>query len=202
MASQVEWSDRALLWWEDNRRIVGASVLILLVAIVGWQSVIYVRDRREQRIRDAFAPLVEPAELAMFARDNPAHPLAGAAYLRLADQAFEEGKFAEAAVHYADAAKVLAATPFSARARLGHGMSLIRAGKAAEATPILDGLRDDATVAPSVQAEAGYQLAILHWSEGRVSQAKPLLEWVVRLEGAGFWSQRAQGMLDDHAEFR
>jgi len=202
LASQVDWTDRALLWWDDNRRMVGMSVAALLVAIVGWQSYLYVQDRREKGVQDTYAVLVEPADLLAFAQAHANHPLGGTAYLKLADQAYTAERFAEAAERYAEAAKILAATPFGDRARLGHGMAQLRAGKHAEAAQSLEALREDAKAAVSIRAEAAYQLAVHRWETGKAAEAKTLLVWVTQLEDAGFWAQRAQGLLDEHADFR
>lgn len=162
----------------------------------------YVQDRREQGVQATFAALVEPADLLAFAQAHTDHPLGGTAYLKLADQAYTEERFTEAAERYAEAAKILAASPFGDRARLGQGMAQLRAGKPAEAAQALEALREDLKVAVSIRAEAAYQLAVHHWENSKAAEAKTLLVWVTELEDAGFWAQRAQGLLDEHPEFR
>ena len=202
MAAQAEWSDRVLLWWEDNRRLVGASLLLLLVAIVGWQSYVYLQDRRERLLRDEYATLVEPADLQAFAIAHPSHPLAGVAHLTLADQHFEGTRYAESVEHYAAAATALAGTPYGDRARLGHAMAQLMAGQHAAAEASLDTLRQDTAAIPAIRAEAAYQLAVRQWETDRLASAKSLLEFAAKLENAGLWTQRAQALLDDHADFR
>ena len=126
-----------------------------------------------------------------FARDNPGHSLAGAAYLRIADDAYTAGNFAEAQADYDKVAAALPGTAFATRALLGKGMCLVQSGKAAEGTAILQRLSDDTAQPAAVRCEAAYHLASLALEAGRFDDVIKLTNAIMQIDTGGVWAQRS-----------
>ena len=180
------------LWTKpENRTTIYAAVIVVLVGIIGWGVYREVRTRREEGIEASFAAATTPAKLQAFVRENETHPLAGAGYLQLGDEAYAAARFDEARTDYEKAAAVLPGTPFAARAMLGEGICLLQTGKVAEGLALLQRLSADTTQLPAVRCEAAYHLAALAFSNRQFDDVVKFVNLIAQVDPNGIWAQRA-----------
>ncbi len=178
-------------FWVKNRNSLFAVCIVAILAIVVRGAYNELAARREAGIEAAFAAAATPARLQAFVRDNSRHPLAGAAYLQLADEAYAGARFAEAQGYYQKAIDVLPGTPFAARATLGRAVCLLQSGQPAEGTALLQQLADDASQLQSVRCEAAYHLASLAFAGGRFDDVTKYTDLIMQADSGGVWAQRA-----------
>ncbi|HUL53412.1 MAG TPA: tetratricopeptide repeat protein [Opitutaceae bacterium] len=178
-------------FWEKNRQAIYAGCVLVVLAIAGRYTYEAIMVQHEASIEAAYAAATTPAKLQAFVRDNSTHPLAGAAYLRIADEAYAGGNFSEALENYDKAAAGLPGTPFATRALLGKGMCLIQSGKAPEGTAILQRLADDSAQLGAIRCEAAYHLATLALDAGRGDEVVKLTNAIMQIDTGGVWAQRA-----------
>lgn len=186
------FEDKLRIFWEKNSKTVLIVCVAVLAAIVirgGWELV---QSQKAKGIAaDYAAAASDSAKLKGFAESHEGHALGGAAYLRLADEAYAAGKFADAAAHYEKAAAILKEGPFAGRIRLGLAVSKIQAGNASEADAALKALANDVGQLKAVRAEAAYHLATLAAAAGKNDEVAKLAEQIMTIDPQGTWSQRA-----------
>jgi len=190
-ALELPTAEHLQSFWEKNRSVVFVGFVAVILAILARGGYEQVKARREAAIATDFAAATTPDKLRAFARDHGRHPLAGAALLQLADQAYAAGRFDEAQGYYVDAASILAGTPFAARATLGQGICLLSSGKTAEGSAILQRLADDTTQLQSVRSEAAYHLASLAFASGNYEAVVKDTDLVMQADANSIWAQRA-----------
>jgi len=180
-------------FWENkkNQNAIFAVCAIVLLVIIGRNGYDFYVDRHERSIGAEYATASTSEKLKSFAAAHPGHQLAGAAKLRLGDEAYLGGNFTQAALEYQAAADVLKTGPFAGRARLGAAMAKLQGGQTAEGENQLKQLAADASQMKSVRAEAAYQLASEASAAGRNDEALKYLDQVMAVEQSGTWAQRA-----------
>jgi predicted negative regulator of RcsB-dependent stress response len=180
-------------FWDkrENRNTLYGGLIAVLAIIVGWNAYQALAARHQAGIQASFAAAVTPGQLQTFVRENPGHPLAGAAWLKLGDEAYAAGRFAEAVGSYEQAIAALPGTPFAARARLGKAMCLVQSGKTSEGMTQLKQLADDTTQLTATRCEAASHLASLTFDSGDAEATARLCDLVMQLDGNGMWAQRA-----------
>lgn len=180
-------------FWEKNRRLVlmlCGAVLLAITASEGWR---YVSALRERNAQEDFAKAAgSPGGLAGFAAEHPGHVLASVALLQEADGKYAGGDYAAALTGYQKALAVLTNPTLKARARLGVAVSRLGGGDQAAAEADLKALGADAAADKNIRAEAIYHLATLAGEAGRTDEARQQLDELSKLDGNGFWAQRAQ----------
>lgn len=183
-------------FWAKNRQGVLIVCIVALLAIIGREVWQYVAASREQTVQAEYAKIADqPAKFAAFAEANAGHPLAGVAYLRLADEKFIAGDYKAAAAHYAKATNSLKNEALFGRAKLGAAMSQINGGDQATGEAALKAIGADAALEKSVRAEAAYQLTSLAAEAGKMDEVKRLAEEVSKLDPLSSWAQRATLLL-------
>jgi predicted negative regulator of RcsB-dependent stress response len=185
------FDEQLRIFWEKNHNALYLGCALVVLAIVGRYAYEVLVAQREAVVEAAYAVATTPAKLQAFARANAGHPLAGAAWLKLADDAYTAGNFSEALVNYDKAAAALPGTPFATRALLGKGMCQIQSGKTAEGTAVLRQLEGDAAQLRAVRSEAAYHLAALAFAAGDFGEVVKLTELVMQLDAGGLWAQRS-----------
>ena len=126
-----------------------------------------------------------------FADSHPGHPLAGAAYLRVADEAFAAGRAAEALPNYEKAAAALKDGPFAARAKLGLAVTKVVGGQASEGAAELKRFAEDTNQLKGVRAEAAYHLASMGVEAGAAADVQKYSDLLMQIDPASPWTQRA-----------
>jgi hypothetical protein len=188
---EPSFGDKLQAFWEKNSKAVLAvcTVVILAVAAKGlWE---YLARQKELGIEHDYAAATTPEQLKSFAAANPGHSLAGLAQLRLADDAYTAGKFAEAISGYEAANAILKGSPLGARVQLGLGIARIQGGKTAEGTAELKQLLNDAQQLRAIRVEAGYHLSSLAADAGDTAQVQKISEQLLQIDPSNLWTQRA-----------
>jgi tetratricopeptide (TPR) repeat protein len=182
---------RAIWEKKENRTTVYAGCAAVALIILAWYGYKALAAARENQIEAAYSAAVVPARLRAFAQEYPGHPLAGVAYLRLADDAFAAGNYTEASEDYDKAVAALPGSPFISRALLGKAVSQLRSGKTTEGVASLRQLAEDATKVKAVRCEAAYHLASLAFDAGNFEDVTKFANLIMQVDAGGVWAQRA-----------
>jgi hypothetical protein len=178
-------------FWQKNRNAifaVCAAALLTVAAKGGWELF---TAQREKSIADDYVAATTAEKLHDFAHEHQGSTLAGVAHLRLADDEYAAGNYADAIVDYTQASTALAGTPFAGRAQLGTAIAKIQAGSTADGEAQLKQIADDLTQLKAVRAEAAYDLASAAADEGRMDDAKKFAAQVQQIDPDGPWAKRA-----------
>ncbi|MBC8039345.1 MAG: hypothetical protein H7Y06_02280, partial [Opitutaceae bacterium] len=147
--------------------------------------------RQEAAVAADYAAATTSDQLKSFVAAHSGHVLGGLAQLRLADEAYTAGNYADARAAYEKAAGILKSTTFGERARVGAAISAVLAGSSAEGEAALKQLSADITLGKLVRAEATYHLASLAAAAGNATEAIRLVEQVTVIDPDGPWVDRA-----------
>ena len=178
-------------FWAKYRTLFMGAVVIALLVILGQEGVKLVGAKRLEATQSAYAAAESDNELKAFAVDHPGDPLAGAAHLRVGDNAFAAGNYADAIVAYDAAAEVLADTIFASRIRLGRAMAVLRNGDSLAGSAALQELANDTTATTAARGEAAYHLAAIATAAGDADRVNELVNQISAINPASTWSQRA-----------
>ena len=185
------FDEQLRVFWEKNHQGVYFGVTLVLLAVIGRYAYEALAIRREAAIETSFSSITAPVRLEAFARDHDRHPLAGAAWIKLADEAYAAGRFAEALTRYEKVTAALPGTPFASRALLGRAACLIQTGKTAEGAAVLKQVADDNAELKGARCEAAYHLASLAFESGDYDTVVKRTDQVMQLDSAGTWAQPA-----------
>jgi hypothetical protein len=185
------FEDRVMMFWEKHGRTVVAVIVLVVLALVARWAFLQFAEARERAVAAEYAAAQDSAALRAFAEARPGIPLAGAAFLRLADEAYAAGNFAAAQDDYAAALRALGSAPLGDRARLGFAISKLLAGDTAGAKTALEGLANDVAASRTLRGEAAFHLAVLDRDAGRTQEAIRWTELVLSADPSGLWAQRA-----------
>jgi predicted negative regulator of RcsB-dependent stress response len=179
-------------FWEKNRSFIFILIAAIILGLVGREGWQWVQSSREQGIQQEYAKAGDNvAQLAKFAEANKGHELAGAALLRVADDAYGKGDYKSAVSSYTKAAEALEQDALKSRAKLGAAMSQLAAGDKAAGESALKALAADTKIVAAIRAEALYHQAVLAKDAGRADEARKFVEEIGKIESAGLWAQRA-----------
>ena len=182
---------RAIWEKKENRAAIFVGCAAVILVILGWYGYKALAAQRENEIESAYSAAVSPARLRAFAQEHKGHSLAGAAYLKLADDACTAGNYAAAIDDYSQAAATLPGTPFASRALLGKAVCQIRSEKVSEGTTALRQLAEDAARSKAVRCESAYHLAALAFDAGNFDEVTKLTDLVMQVDAGGPWAQRS-----------
>lgn len=178
-------------FWERNRGFILGICLVILLVIAGrtgWQAW---QERRAAATAAAYAAAATDEQLQAFAREHADSALAGVAQLRVADGAYEAGRYDEAVSAYEQARRELPAGPLAGRARLGQGISMLRNGQIDAGRQALQQLANDVGAPGTLRAEAAYHLASLAADSGAADDVGRLTDQINAIDPGGLWAQRA-----------
>jgi hypothetical protein len=187
----VTFGDKLHIFWEKNARsvlILCALVILGILAKGLWE---YFGRQKQLEIGRAYAAATSPEQLKAFAAAHPDHFLSGVAQLRMADDAYAAGKFADAVTGYDQAYAILKSGPLAARVQLGRGVAKIQAGKTSEGVADLKQLMDDANQLRAIRAEAGYHLSSLAADAGNGAEVQAISDRLMQIDPSSLWTQRA-----------
>ena len=176
-------------WLKNEKNIyIACAVVIVLVLIFGfWRSM---RASTEDSVGAAYKAAVTPEKLRAFINENPGSPLAAAAALKLADNAYVSKNYAEAASYY-DKAAADKTAPFASRALIGAAMSKVLGGQSSDGETRLTQILNDTTQPAIARAEAAYHLGTLAANAGRADAAAKLYDQVATLAPKSLWADNA-----------
>jgi len=182
---------RAIWEKKENRTAVFVGCAVVILMILGWYGYKALAAQRENEIESTYSAAVSPARLRAFAQEHQGHPLAGAAFLKLADDAYTAGSYAVAIDDYSRAAATLPGTPFASRALLGKAVCQIRSDKVSEGMAALRQLAEDAARSQAVRCEAAYHVASLAFDAGNFDDVAKFTDLVMQVDAGGPWAQRS-----------
>ncbi len=194
---EASLEDRVYLIWHKYSSWIVAVVIAVFAGLILYFALIFLAERRETAIREAYAAATTPEARETFVRENAGHPLAGAASLELADQRFEGEDYEGAAEFYAFAAESLTGHPLKGRARLGEAVAYVMLDRPEDAERVLAGLAGDEDILQSVRMEAKYSLASLAFEQGDYDRVRDLARELEEEDMMGFWSNRTRMLVDD-----
>ncbi len=190
----VGLEEKLHVFWQQNGTAVLALVGLVLVGIIakgGWD---YLGRQKELDVEQAYAAATTPEARKAFAAAHPEHSLGGIAQLRLADDAYTAGKFADALAGYEATLKILQDGPLAARAKLGAALAKISSGKAADGATDLKQIAGDPSQFKGVRAEAAYQLTSLAAEAGNGADVQKFADQLMSIDPSSAWSQRAMAL--------
>lgn len=188
----ADFSDKLWLFWGRNQKAILFTALIVVLVVVGYFGVHYMRAHAHSTMQAAYVQAQsEPAGLAAFADEYAGSPLGGVAYLQLADEAYAKSEFSKAAGFYANAKQGLGPTVLLGRALLGEGVSLAREGKSDEARKLLGSLVENTSVLGALRGQAAFDLIVLEISADNADAARAWLKRIGEIPGAEVWMQQA-----------
>jgi hypothetical protein len=187
----LTFEDKMQLFWKRYQKAVYALCVLILVAIVAKGVLDYMGRKKEVGVQNAYAAAKTNDQLKAFAAAHPSHPLGGLAQIRMADEAYAEGKIADALAGYDKALGALKDGPLAARAKLGRAISKVQSGKAAEGSTELKQLAEDTTQLKGVRSEAAFHLTSLAVDAGNAADAQKMVDLLSQIDPMGAWSQRA-----------
>jgi predicted negative regulator of RcsB-dependent stress response len=186
--------DNLRIFWEKHSKTVVAAIALVALVYVGQAVWKHEKAEQEIEISNAFGAAKTDGALKSFIAENPSHPLAGEAQLRLADNAYKAGNFGEAQAAYEKAQTLLTADPISLlepRAELGAAVSSIAAGHDAEGAAALKRLADNPARPKGIRGEAAYDLAALAAEAGRAAELDQLIDQIDHIDPNGMWARTA-----------
>ena len=192
--SAVTFGDRLHLFWEKNSTAVVALCVLVILGVVAKGLWEYFARQKQADIGRAYAAATTPELLKSFAAGHPGDFLGGVAQLRLADDAYTAGKFAEAITGYDQALALLKTGPLAARVQLGRAVAKIQAGKAAEGSGELKKLLDDANQLRAIRSEAGYHLASVAADSRDSAQVQSISDRLMQIDPSSLWTQLAMSL--------
>jgi hypothetical protein len=185
------FEDRVMIFWEKHGRTVIALLVIVALALVGrWAFQIFA-ESRERAVAAEYAQASDSAALRAFAEAHPQAVLAGAAKLRVADEAYSAGDYAMARAAYEEAAKSLAGKILGDRARLGAAVATLQGGDESSARAALESLANDLAAQQTLRAEAAFHLASVARAAGRSAEAGKWSDLALATDPTSLWAQRA-----------
>ena len=190
-ATAATLEDKLHVFWQKNGTVVLAICGLVLVGIIakgGWD---YLGRQKEREIERDYAAATTPEARKAFAAAHPEHSLGGIAQLRLADEAYTAGKFADALAGYDKAIALFKTGPLAARAQLGRALAKISTGKTAEGTADLKQLAGDPAQLKGIRAEAAYQLTSLSADAANGPDVQKYADQLMAIDPQSPWTQRA-----------
>jgi hypothetical protein len=195
IATSLNFEDRLRILWEKNSKLVVGLIGVVLLVILGQGAWEYFAEKKERDVRQAYAGASTTAQLKTFSDANPGHPLAAAAQLRIADEAYENGRYADAATAYDQAAGALKTGPLASRARLGSAIAKYQAGRTAEGEAALKAFANDANETKAYRAEALAHLASAASEAGNAADVRSYSDQLMQIDPASPWTQRTLQLL-------
>ncbi len=182
VTTALTFEDKLQLFWDKHRTLIIVACVLIAVAIVGKGVWDRMQVAKQEEIGKRYAAATTTEQLRSFSAAHTGHTLAGVAQLRIADEAYAAGKYADAIAGYESALVVLTDGPLGARARLGRAAAKLQSGKTAEATAELKAIADDAKAPKAARGEAAYHLTGLAVEAGNATDAQKYVDQLTQLD--------------------
>ena len=158
---ELSFEDRVQIYWLENRSFIYGCITLLLIILVGYQSLRILKNHRATELQDAYIEATESTEmLAEFAQGNSDTKLGGFAALLAGDSAYSDGDYELAVKYYDLAAESLADNFLSGRAQIGSAFAHFYSGLEEEAIGKLKMISANNALPETIRTEAAYHLAV------------------------------------------
>lgn len=199
----ADFEDRVWLFWQRHGKKTVAIASAVFLSIIAAIVYVQVGKMKIVALQDEFASLTTIEQKLVFAADNESDPIAGTAYFSAAGELADEGKFAEAASAFENAARVLSAnTEFKAmrdRAIIAQAASLAQTPEPENKTRSRDLLKKLASSPDTdsvYRGQAMYELAVLALADKNLDEARLWLNEMDRaLAPTNFWQERKRALI-------
>ena len=183
-SENISFEDRVTLYWNENKEFVTGCILVLLIAVIGYQGMRIVKDSMAAKIQSEYATADSNNTLENFVDAHAGKPLGGFASLRIADEAYTEGDYEKAFEFYTLAVSSELEDPVLAgRAHIGQAFALYNKGKTDEGLTKLNSITTDTSLSDAIRVEAAYHLAVNAYAAGRTEE---FASYAKQVENAGF----------------
>jgi len=193
---EADIEDKLWLFWERNKVVVVATVILAIVGVLGVQGYNAWQASQLESMRLSFAEAETPEARLDFAQNHADHPLSAVARMEVARERFEAGEFAAAAELYEQAILPANGSALEGAPALRAGVAYIRAGNAEKGSELLKDLLDKKAILETYRAEAGYHLGILALGSGNYEEAASIFGMVRDMPNAGIWAAQSQSQLE------
>lgn len=198
----ADFEDRVWLFWQRHGKRTVAAGIALFLAIIAAIVYVQVGKMKIAALQTEYAATENTEQKLAFAKNNETDPIAGTAYFAAASELANDGKYAEAATAFGDAARVFSAPefrPMRDRALIAQAASLARTGtpeNLAGAKEILKKLAGTPDADSLYRGQAMYELAVSAVSENNLEEARLWINEMDRsLEPTNFWQDRKRTLL-------
>ncbi|MGF1450688.1 MAG: tetratricopeptide repeat protein [Opitutales bacterium] len=193
--AQASFDDRLWLWWQRNGKalLTGAAVALIAAGLV--QAFRMFERQQFESMQAEYAEAVGDSEaLRAFGREHSGTSLGGAALLKVADETFQEGNYAEAANLYQQAAASLEGLPLATRATMAQAFALIEQGdtRVQAGYALLAQVAETSGNLPSLRAEAAFHRGVLATEAEDYATARRFFDLAVEQDQSGVWRQQVQ----------
>ncbi len=203
---QLPISQKALAWFETNKKPVAWGTVILLFVVLVVSVVVYRHTQKEIAAGEALSSAAVPQmagartgsadAFLKVAADHANSKAAGRALLLAAGVLFRDGKYAEARTQFERFRKDYPDSPFVGEAMFGMAACAEAQGEARKA---MTGYKEliDRRAGDYVLPQAKYALARLHEAQNEPEQARNLYEEIDRTDPYGSVGDEARMRLED-----
>lgn len=185
-----DFEENVRLFWEKRRAsILGVAAIVILV-ILGRHGLQWMEASKIAAEREAFAAVSTDGERQAFAAEHSDSLLGGVALLQVADNAYSEGRFADAISGYDAALKAVGDHVLAGRIGLGRAMAQIKSGDTSGGQKKLRTIADDLAAPRAVRTEAAYHLATVAAANADAEGLGKLVTQINSIDPASSWAQR------------
>ena len=188
----LEFDDKVWLYWKRNKMSIILTVVAAFAVVFGVQSWKALKAQRASEMSRLYGAAETSEQLVEFADKYNGTPLAGAALLGAADDAYLKENISEAGKLYSKAALELKGNVLYGRALLGEAMC------AKDKVSALKSVYENPSVQNSYRACAGYNLAFLYLDKNEKEAAKKLLQEISSNPENGMWDSVASKLLSEN----
>ncbi|WP_309384529.1 tetratricopeptide repeat protein [Cerasicoccus frondis] len=194
--AEADLEDRAWLYWQNNKGTIIAAIVIAILGVVGVNTWKMMQANQVTSLQEEYSQAVGDAEkLQAFGAANGEAKLGGIALLKAADDKYAAGDYDSAIGLYQQSLTPLKETIIVGRARLGVGMSQIKAGQADAGKNTLSAIIESSNILAAIRAEAALEVAQLELAAGNRDAAQKLLQKVSDMENVTYWKSMAQSLM-------
>ncbi len=189
-AAEISFEDKMNVYWMENKGFILTCILILFVAVIGFQGARIFIQHNETAHREAYAEARTNETLAEFAKKNSDSALGAFAALDIADEAYEAKEFLKAKEFYSIAASGLKGTLLEGRALIGQAFAQYSAGEQSDGLALLAAISANSDLSQASRAEAAYHMAIEADAAGRTDEFESYVAQIEEFNMVPQWQQR------------
>ena len=189
-SEKISFEDRATIYWSENKDFLIKCILILTLAIIGYQGMRILKESNEAKIQSKYVAAHSNNTLENFVDAYGDKPLGGFAALVIADNAYTEENYEKALEFYTSASSTLKDPTLNGRASIGQAFALYNTGKIEEGLAKLNAITTNTNLSEATRVEAAYHLAVEAHTTGRNEDFANYARQIENAKFASQWQQR------------